>query len=395
MINYLKVHNLFNILLSLPEMSMFRGLSTNLTIRDFMQDYRQFQRNGLTGSIDVYANGTQICSIPRQLIDNLNMSTGRSSYWQHEGIILHGRMILPLWTYNSSIGSGVWQFQNNAGVKIAEVVQDIDYNDPVIAELLFSYPTSWIKNLDFSNDLTTSLKEIAGYVTFCTTNESHIEMVLLALSSVGLHAFESIGNWCHSLEVGCRLIETAPGVIDVTCTPRFSVDRARMFRFACHAHDPFDALIRYWHIVEHMYDDLIYDSVQNLLAASNRPKRFGKTIQDTASEATCAREVFKKYIDDTSYSSLVQFFNRNSLETHIISATTILGAQPGQLAFWNKNPQNGKDTLGTLLYSCRNAVAHRRESESWFDRLDKVHYQNVKAVIPIFHHSVHLMLQAM
>lgn len=378
-------------------MSVFRGrFSLNETIRDFMHDYRYFQRSGLNGSIDVYVSGTQVCSIPKQLLDNLGALSIESNYWQHKGIKYKGNIVIPLWNYSGSVTpSGFWNFQNSGGIRIAEVNQTVNYNDPIVAELLFTFPELWIKNIDFSNDLTASLVEITGYATFYTEDQSEIESVLLALASVGLHAFEKLGNWCHSLEVGCHLLEITPGLVEVNCTPRFNLERARMFRFACSAHDPFDAIIRYWHIVEHMYDDLIYDSISSLLAVTPRQLKFGKSIQDIASETKCAREIFIRNIDDVSFNSLIQFVNRNGLQTHITNAVTILGGQIGQMAFWNKNAYNGKEALGALLYSCRNAIAHRRESESWFNRLDITHYQSVKEIIPIFHYSIHTMLQDM
>ncbi|MFM9329000.1 hypothetical protein [Paenibacillus mesotrionivorans] len=395
MINYLKVQKLFKTLLTLPEMSVYRDVySVNETIHDFMQDYKLAQRSGSTGSIDVYVDGNQVSSIPKLLLDNLCLSTREEKYWQHEGLKREGRFILPLWCYSTrAISAGSWEFLNNLGVKVAEVNQTVDYSDPIIAEMLFMFPDTWIKKIDFTNDLTASIIEVSAYVIFFTTDEGEIENVLLALASVGLHAFEKLGKWCHSLEVGCENIQATPGVIETSPSLRFSLERSKMFRFASSAYDPFDALIRYWHIIEHMFDDLIFENVNDLLATSPRPMKFGRKIQDIAKEGDCAKEIFIRYFDDTSFHLLVNFVNRNGLQAEIMNAITILGNQTTPLAFWGKTPNNGKEALGCLLYLFRNAVAHRRESESWFNRLDEMHYQSVKRIIPLFHYSVHLLLQ--
>lgn len=397
MINYLKMKPLFQALTTLSELKVLSTrIQLNNLIREFMLDYKHYCRTGVrTGTIGVFIDGVEICSISMDLINNYyseNFEIG--NYWQHEGIKVGNELVLPLWGYSSNIyQQGSWDIYENHNL-VAKVTQCPDFSDKIASALLCTYPKKWLKNLDINNDLFVSLDELTGYVHLKTNDPLVIEGVLTTLSSIGLHAFENVDEWNHSIRIGCSSIQQSPGVIQINSKPSMTVERARMYRFASIATDPFDAILRYWHVVEHTYDDLIYSNLQSILATSPRPSRFGKQVQELTGEAKCAKEVFVQLISDASFQQLCTSVQGNALEHSVVAVVGLLGGDIHAYSFWNKGtPSNGKAALGSLLYYCRNSVAHRRESERWFNRLDMVHHNSCIDFMPILHDSVHLMLQ--
>ncbi|WP_240419169.1 hypothetical protein [Paenibacillus periandrae] len=219
---------------------------------------------------------------------------------------------------------------------VAKVTQNPSSNDSVAVALLCSYPQKWLKKLDINSNLLASLNEVTAYVELFTNDCIEIESVLSTLAAIGLHAYETNNNWNHCIRCGCDSIEVNTGIIEINNGSLFTEDRSKMFRYASIATDPFDALLRYWYIAEHMYDDLIYSNVNNLLQATIRPPRFGRAISELTVEGTCAKETFIKNMSNNSITQLILNVGSSNLITSANAAMSLLLNNISSVSFWNK-----------------------------------------------------------
>lgn len=396
----------FTNILNLPELSV---VLQSVTVNDVVADF------GLSYANELGAGGTQDILVPMGGVIELTFSFDfannlvqapmieKQTYWKHEGIKIENSFVLPLWASDpATVSDGVWYFKKNNSI-VAEIVQKPDYDtDPIAIALLLAYPNFWFRNFNPSTTyFLDSLEPMVGYIKF--DMQSHLrEIILSKLCSIGLHAFQSISSNLHPIkEVGCscivndptyhpsEILINAPKLKSQKSKENF-LQRLKMYRFACVADDPFDALIRYWHVVEHFFDDLIVDQVTEMI--ENRPNQFIKKIQKASGEMQCAEELFATKITDAVYQEFDNFLGNHNLMPAISTAANIIGKN--DYAFWNKGAlQNKKKGIGSLLYSFRNAVAHRKENETWFDRLNPSHHQAVVDLLPVYQRAVYLLLQ--
>jgi len=305
-----------------------------------------------------------------------------ANYWNHNGLKHNSKLVLPLWTSlpNSITSVGVWEIYNNTD-KVAEVVQNPSYDDEVFCMFILNNPKNWISRYNPNGDFTESISPFVGYVRFYTDVEEEIETILLKLSIVGLHAFKPRENWSHTIDHGCSHIEDSPHVVMIGIPKDFSMERSRMFRFATIADDPFDAILRYWHVVENMFDNLVEFILTDFVTVSPRPDKFSRNVSRNITEASCAEKIFENRLSTTLYNEIKRFVDLNGFKPIIEATAEIVGS--AEYKFWDKNEKNGLRMLGNLLYSFRNAVAHRKETESWFDRLSLSHENTAKKIIPL------------
>ncbi|WP_239615469.1 hypothetical protein [Cohnella mopanensis] len=380
-------------LVETPELSTYNLISeVDEYYTNLVSDFQNEVASGSNGPVSLQFGETGIRTlIPFEML-NIFISTHQivsANYWSHEGVEHNNHIVLILWSSDPLVitDAGKWEFFNGTS-KVAEVIQNPLCSDEVVCKFILKNPSEWIVRFNSSGNLIDSISSFAGYVRLFTQSEIEIEAVLLELSAIGLHAFKPRSKWNHSINNGCAQIEDdiIPGLVSLSIPTDFSIERSRMFRFASIAEDPFDAILRYWHIVEHMFDNLVEYLITDFVTTTPRADKFSRKVSQAITEASCAKEILVHRITSSSYNEIISFVDP-SFKLKIENTASIAGTS--DFKFWNSNEVNGKRVLGGLLYSFRNAVAHRRETENWFNRMLPDHENSVKGIMPLIQKVVY------